>query len=97
MDRSAARDASTVLNETALGRLMLYAIRQRYHFGDRPDTRTRTSFHRRSTAQRLINSAKVVVHVKQCDHRDAIINLRWSAYKAEHVHPHIKIFTFKIS
>jgi hypothetical protein len=35
--------------------------------------RTQTSFHRWSDAQRLVNAAKVVVHVEQRDHRDMIV------------------------
>ena len=42
---------------------------------DRPHMGTQSRFHRWSNTQRLVNPREVVMHVKQSNHRDVVINL----------------------
>jgi len=62
---------------------------------------TETSFHRRGKAQGLMNAPKVMVHVKQRNHRNVIVQLLAErirqASKATHLHPHIQILPFNVA
>ena len=62
---------------------------------------TQARFHRRSNAQGLMNTPKVVVHVKQRNHRDVIVQLLAEgirqASKPAHIHPHVEILPFHIA
>ena len=60
-----------------------------------------TSFHRRSNAQGLVNPCEVIVHVKQRNHGDVVVQLLTEgvrqASEPAHVHPHIKILPLHIT
>ena len=57
--------------------------------------RTDSSLHCRSYSQGLVNPCKVVVHMKQSDHRNVVVQLLAEcvsqASEASHVHPHVEI------
>ena len=62
---------------------------------------TQARFHRRSYPQGLMHTRKVVMHVKQRDHRDVIIELLAEgirqAGEAPHIHPHVEILALHIA
>src|SRR6266567_1317713 len=62
---------------------------------------TDSRFHRRSNAQGLMNPREVVVHVKQGDHSDVILNLLTEGVrqscKSPHVHPHVEILSLNVA
>jgi len=63
--------------------------------------RTQPSFHRRGNAQGLVNAPKVVMHVKQRDHRDVILKLLTEGVRqpseAAHIHPHVEVLPLHIT
>ncbi len=65
---------------------------------NRPYMLTQARFHRRSNTQRLMHSAKVVVHVEQRNHGDVVFELFaervGQASEAAIGHPQIEILAF---
>src|SRR5712691_2438017 len=63
--------------------------------------RTDACFHRRSDTESLMDSRKVVVHVKQRDHGDVIGEFLAErvrqASKPTHIHSHIKILWLRVT
>src|ERR1035438_7786805 len=68
---------------------------------NRPHMPTDACFHRRSNPEGLMNPAEVVVHVKQSDHRDVVLDLLREGVrqprKAPHVHPHVEILSLNVA
>src|ERR1035437_9462104 len=68
---------------------------------NRPRMLTDTRFHRRSNPEGLVNPAKVVVHVKQSDHCDVVLDLLAEGVcqpgEAPHVHSHVEILPFHVA
>ncbi|SRR5258708_6900980 len=62
---------------------------------------TDTRFHRRSNPQGLMNPRKVIVHVKQGDHRNMVLDLLSEgirqASEAPHVHSHVEILSLDVA
>lgn len=62
---------------------------------------TQARFHRPSNPQGLVNPCKVVVHVKQRNHRHVVLNLLAESIRksreASHVHSHVEILTLDIA
>jgi hypothetical protein len=62
---------------------------------------TKTSFHRWSDPQSLMNTPKVMVHVKQRDHRNVIVQLLAErirkARKPAHLHSHVEILALDVA
>jgi hypothetical protein len=62
---------------------------------------TDARFHRRGHAQGLMHSRKVVVHVKQGNHRDMVVDLLrksiGQASEATHIHPHVEVLAFDVA
>ena len=62
---------------------------------------TDARFHRRSNPKSLVNSAEIVVHVKQRDHRNVVLDLLGKGVsqpgKASHVHPHVEILSLYVA
>jgi hypothetical protein len=56
-------------------RHLVMQLGQCHNLLNRPDMRTQSGFHRRSDPQCLVNPRKVIVHMKQRDHRDVVLNL----------------------
>ena len=67
---------------------------------NRPHMRTEPRFHRRSNAQGLMHATEVVVHMKQREHSDVIIELLAEGVRQPseppHIHPHVEILPFDI-
>jgi hypothetical protein len=61
---------------------------------------TDTSFHRRSNPKSLMSAAEVVVHMKQCERGDVIVEFLTKGIcqpgEPSHVHPHIGILPFNV-
>jgi hypothetical protein len=61
---------------------------------------TDTSLHRRSNPQRLMNAAKVVVHMKQGQHSDVIFELLTEGVRQPgeppHIHPHVEVLSLNV-
>lgn len=68
---------------------------------NRPHMLTDASFHRRGNAQGLMNPCEVIVHVKQGNHGDVILNLLTEgvrqAGESAHVHPHIEVLPLHVA
>ena len=58
-------------------------------------------FHRRRHAERLMHAPKVIVHMKQRDHGNVIVEFFTEsvrqASEAPHVHSHIEILAFHVA
>src|SRR5260370_34413904 len=63
--------------------------------------RTQARFHRRSNPQGLMNPRKVVVHVKQGDHRNVVLDLLTEGIRqpgeAAHVHSHVEVLSLNVA
>src|ERR1035441_6159126 len=62
---------------------------------------TNTSFHCRGNTERLMDAHEVVVHMKQRDHSDVVIELLTEGVRqpseTPHVHSHIEVLAFHIA
>src|ERR1022692_2292406 len=83
-----------------LGRERNDSSRQCSYLSYRPRMRTNPRFHRRSNAQGLMNAAKVVMHMKQRQHSDVIVELLAEGVRQPgeppHVHPHVEILPLNV-
>src|SRR5690242_6578690 len=84
-----------------LGSRLHLLLSKQYDFLNRPHMRTQASFHRRSNPKRLMHADEVVVHMKQGDHCDVVLNLLAEGIRqtgeAAHIHPHVEVLSLHIA